>query len=109
MLNDLVKAIGNKKHYDHSRLEHRHDRYRDDRYGHYNPLLDLVHKLLRNKVVLVGIVVVVLIVGAVGIWLIAALLPYIGQAVTLLDERGIKGILDMAESLLRRIWEGAGK
>lgn len=90
-------------------MEHHHAKYRDDRYGHYRPLWDLAQRLLRNKVVLAGIAIAVLIVVALGIWLIAALLPYLVQAITLLEERGIKGILDMVEPLLLRIWEGTAK
>ena len=55
-----------------------------------------------------GLVVMILLVGALGIWLVSLILPSLGQALTLLDERGSKGISGMIEPLLLRIGEGAG-
>jgi hypothetical protein len=113
MLDDLLNGIADRKHYDHSRLEHRHERYRDDRYGHYNPLLELAQKLLRNKTILASIIAITLIFGALGIWLIVTLLPYLGQVIStagkMLEQQGIKGILETITPLLQKIWEGAGK
>jgi hypothetical protein len=113
MLDDLLNGIANRKHYDHSRLEHHHDRYQDDRYGHHNPLFDLVFKIFRNKAILAVIIVMILIFGALGIWLIVALLPYLGQGITttgkMLEQQGIKGILEAIMPVLQKIWEGAGK
>ena len=85
----------------------------DDRYGHYNPLLELAQKILRNKAILAVIIVMILIFGALGIWLIVTLLPYLGQVITtagkMLEQQGIKGILETIMPLLQKIWEGAGK
>lgn len=113
MLYDFLNGIANRKHYYHSRLEHRHGRYQDDRYGPYNPLLELAQKLLRNKALLAGIALTLLVIGALGIWLLVTLLLYFVPAFstvgTVLEQQGIKGILAMITPFLQRIWEGAGK
>jgi hypothetical protein len=113
MLDDLFERSRHGKYYDHSTLEHRHERYQDGRYSHHNPLLELALKILRNKAILAVIIVMILIFGTLGIWLTVALLPYLGQVITtawkMLDQQGIKGILETIMPLLQKIWEGAGK
>ena len=71
--------------------------------------LNLAQKLLRNKAILAGIVLTILIIGAVGIWLIVTLLPYLGQVISMAEKQGIKGILETITPFLQKIWEGAGK
>ena len=75
--------------------------------------MNLAQKFLRNKVILAGIVLTILIIGALGIWLVVTLLPYLGQVISmagkLLEQEGIKGILETITPLLQKIWEGAGK
>ncbi len=109
MLDDLFERSKHNRHSDH----YGHDRhpagYRDERHRHYNPLLNLAQKLLRNKAILAGIVLTILIIGAVGIWLIVTLLPYLGQVISMAEKQGIKGILETITSFLQKIWEGAGK
>ena len=72
-----------------------------------------MQKILHNKAILAVIIVMILIFGALGIWLIVALLPYLGQVITtagkMLEQQGIKGILETITPLLQKIWEGAGK
>jgi hypothetical protein len=113
MLDDLFERSKHGKHDHHSTSEHRRRGYRDDRYGHDNPLLELAQRILRNKAILVAIIAVILILGALGIWLIVALMPYLGQFITAgaktLEQQGIKGILEAIMPLLQKIWEGAGK
>ena len=86
MLDDLFERSKHNRHSDH----YGHDRhpagYGDERYGHYNPLLNLAQKLLRNKAILAGIVLTILIIGAVGIWLIVTLLPYLGQVISIVGK-----------------------
>jgi hypothetical protein len=109
MLEDLFEGSKRNRHSDHYRNDHRDVEYGDERYGHYNPLLNLAQKLLRNKAILAGIVLVILIIGAVGIWLIVTILPYLGQVISMADTQGIKGILEAITPFLQKIWEGAGK
>jgi hypothetical protein len=113
MFDDLFEGSKHEKHYHHSTSEHRHTGYRDDRYGHYNPLLELAQRILRNKAILIAIIAVLLIFGALGIWMIVTLMPYLGQVVAtagkMLEQQGIKGILETITPLLQKIWEGAGK
>jgi hypothetical protein len=113
MLDDLFERSKHNRNPDH----YGHDRhcagYGNERYGHYNPLSNLAQKFLRNKTILAGTVLTVLIIGALGIWLLITLLPYLGQVITmagkLLEQQGIKGILETVTPLLQKIWEGGGK
>jgi hypothetical protein len=66
---------------------------------HYKPLPDPVKKLLRHKATLGGILLMILIIGAIGIWLIITLRPYFG-AVIAMYKQGIKGILEAITPLL---------
>jgi hypothetical protein len=109
MLDDLFERSKHNRHSDQYGHDHRHAGYDDERYVHYNPLLDLVKKLLRNKAILAGIVLAILIIGAVGIWLIVTIIPYLGQVTSMADKQGIKGILETITPYLQKLWEGAGK
>jgi hypothetical protein len=113
MLEDLFEGSKGNRQSNDFRHDHRRTGYGDERHSHYNSLLNLAQKFLRNKAILAGIVITILIIGAVGIWLIVTLLPYLGQAIPmagkLMEQQGIKGILETITPLLQKIWEGAGK
>lgn len=109
MFDDLFEGSKPKRHSDHHGYDHHRAGYGDESHGHYNPLLDLAKKLLRNKAILAGIVLAILIVGALGIWLIVALLPYLGQVISMVEKQGIKGIIETITPFLQKIWEGTGK
>ena len=109
MLDDIFEGSKHKRQSDHFGRDHHRTGYGDERHGHDYPLLDLVKKLLRNKVILAGIALMILIIGAVGIWLIVTLLPYLGQVVPVVEKQGIKGILETITPFLQKIWEGTGK
>jgi hypothetical protein len=111
MLDDLFERSKHHRHSGHYGHDRQQGGYGDERYGRYNPLLNLAQKLLRNKAILAGIVLAILMIGAVGIWLIVTLLPYLGQVVSMATDNqgGIKGILEAITPFLQKIWEGAGK
>jgi len=109
MLDDLFEGSKHNRHSDRYGRDHRLAGYGNERNVHYNPLLDLVKKLLRNKAILAGIVLMMLIIAAVGMWLIAAILPYLGQVISIADKQGIKGITETITPFLQKLWEGAGK
>jgi hypothetical protein len=113
MHDDLFEGSGRKRHSDHCGHDRHQAGYGDERHGYYNPLLNLAQKLLRNKALLACIVLTLLILGALGIWLFFTLLPYFGQilstAASMLEQQGIKGILETLTPFLQKIWEGAGK
>jgi hypothetical protein len=109
MLDDLFERSKHGRHSGHYGDDRHHTGYGDERHGHYNPLLELAQKLLRNKAILAGIVLTILMIGAFGIWLIVTLLPYLGQVISMVEKQGIKGILEAFSPLLQKIWEGAGK
>jgi hypothetical protein len=113
MLDDLFERSKHNRHSDHYGHDRHSAGYGDERYRRHNPLLELAQKLLRNKAILAVIILITLIFGALGIWLIVSLLPYLGQVITtagkMLEQQGIKGILETIMPLLQKIWEGAGK
>jgi hypothetical protein len=109
MLDDLFGGSKHKRHSGHYGDDRHRNGYGDEMRGHYNPLLELARKLLRNKVIIAGIVLTILIICAVGIWLIVTLLPYLGQVISMLEKQGLKGIMEVITPLLQKIWEGAGK
>jgi hypothetical protein len=109
MLEDLFEGSKGNRRSDHYGNDHRDVEYGDERYGHHNPLLNLAQKLLSNKAILAGIVLTILIIGAIGIWLIVTLFPYLGQVISMAEKQGVKGILDAITPFLQKIWEGTGK
>jgi hypothetical protein len=109
MLDDLFEGSKHKRHSNQYGHDHRRAGHGNERHDHYNPLLNLAQKLLRNKAILAGIVLAILIIGAVGIWLIVTLLPYLGQVNSMVEKQGIKGIIEAITPFLQKIWEGAGK
>lgn len=112
MLDDLLQGARHKRRSDHSRYED-HPEYGHEKHGHYNPVLEIGLKLFRNKAILAGVALTILIIGAAGVWLVVTLLPYLSQVVSMagkiLEQQGIKGILEAITPLLQKIWEGAGK
>jgi hypothetical protein len=119
MFDDLFEKSKQNRNTGQYGHDNRHDKYGPDSYGrdnygngsygHYNPLLNIARKILRNKVLLAAIVFIILIIGAVGVWIIIQILPYLGQVVSMAEKQGIKGIQDMIPPFLQKIWEGAGK
>ena len=109
MLDDLFEGSKHNRHSNRYGQDHRHAGYGDERNVHYNPLLDLAKKLLRNKAILAGIVLTILMIGAAGIWLIVTLFPYLGQVISIADKQGIKGIIETITPFLQKLWEGAGQ
>jgi hypothetical protein len=113
MLDDLFERSRNGRRSDHYGRDSRLTGYRDERDGYHNPMLDLLQKIVRNKVILAVVIVTILVFGALGIWFIFALLPYLGQVISavgkMLEQQGIKGIMETIMPLLQKIWEGAGK
>jgi hypothetical protein len=115
MLDDLLEGSKHNRNTGHYGDDHRRDQYgtdshgHDGGYGHYNPLLNLAQKILRNKVLLAAIVFIMLVIGAVGVWIIVKMLPYLGQVVSMAEKQGITGILEMITPILQKIGEGTGK
>ncbi|MCL5808132.1 MAG: hypothetical protein M1418_06240 [Deltaproteobacteria bacterium] len=113
MHDDLFEGSRRKRPTDHCGHDRHHAGYGGEKHGYYNPLLNLAQKVLRNKALLAGIVLTLLVIGALGIWLLVTLLLYFVPALstvgTVLEQKGIKGILETLTPLLQKIWEGAGK
>ena len=66
-------------------------------------------KIFKNKTFLLLALALLLIVLAVGIWLIALLMPFLGQLLTVIKKNGLKGIIEAVSPYLLKLWEGAGK
>jgi competence protein ComGC len=93
MLGDLLKTLGHK---------HSH-------HGHYVHLFDLAKRLFQNRNFIIGAIAIFLIFCAVMIWLVIMLIPWLTQRISVVDKQGIKGILEIVNSFLLKIWEGSGK
>ena len=109
MLDDLFKESKHGHHSGHFGHNHHPTGYGHENDDHYNLLMDLVQKLLRNKAILAGIVIAMLVVVALGIWLIVTILPYLGQVISMLEKQGLKGLIETVAPYAQKIWEGAGK
>lgn len=109
MLDDLFGGSKHKRHSGHYGDDRHHTGYGDESHGHYNPLLELAQKYLHNKAIIAGIVLTILIIFALGIWLLVTLMPYLSQVFSIVEKQGIKGILETITPLLQRIWEGTAK
>jgi hypothetical protein len=95
--------------YGNPQVGYSRDSYDHDDHGHYNIWLNMAKKILRNKVLLIGVGLLVVIICAFAIWLISAILPYLGQIPAMFEKQGIKGVVDMIMPFLQKIWEGTGK
>jgi hypothetical protein len=113
MLDDLFEHSRHKRHSAHRHDDERQSGYGYERHGHHQSLLDLAQRVVRNKALLTGLALTFLFIGALGIWLVVTLLPYFLQLLStaggILEQQGIKGILEDITPLLQRLWEGSGK
>jgi len=115
MFDDIYEGPKHKRntsHYGHDDNSHKkyaNDNYGDGGYDHYNPLLNLAQKILRNKVLLTALVFTLLVIGALGVWVIIKLLPYLGQVVSMAEKQGLKGIMDTITPLIQKFGNAAGK
>jgi predicted PurR-regulated permease PerM len=95
MLDDLSKILRHKHHH------HGH--------GHYAHLFDLAKRLLQNRTFIIGALTVFLIFCAVMILLVIMLIPLLNKIISVVDKQGIKGVPEVINSFLLKIWEGSGK
>lgn len=70
---------------------------------------ELAKRIFKNKTFLVLALALLLIVLAIGIWLISLLIPFLGQLLTAIEKNGLKGIIEAISPYLLKLWEGAGK
>jgi hypothetical protein len=115
MFDDIYEGSKQKRktshygHDDNSYNKYANDSYGGEGYDHYNPLLNLAKKILRNKVLLAALVFTLLVIGALGVWVIIKLLPYLGQVVSMAEKQGFKGIMDTIMPLIQKFGNAAGK
>ncbi len=79
------------------------------RHGSRLVYFELAKRIFKNKTFLLLALALLLIVLAVGIWLISLLIPFLGQLLTNIEKNGIKGIIEAISPYLLKLWEGAGK
>lgn len=104
MIDDVYKAFKSGRYREGHGYGH-HDRS----HKHHNILPYLAARLFRNKTLMTAVVLIFMALCAMGIWLLVALLPHVGQLLAILEKQGIKGILDAIAPYLKIIWEGSGK
>lgn len=78
-------------------------------HGHHLMYFEIVKKIFHNKTFLLVAVMLLLVLLAVGIWLISLLIPFLGQLLTIVEKNGIKGAVETISPYLLKLWEGAGK
>ncbi len=100
MIDDVYKAYKSERY---------HDGYHSKSHKHHNILLYIAARLFRSKALIAAAVLIFLTLGAIGIWLLVTLLPFVGQLLSILEKQGIKGILDAIAPFLKTLWEGSGK
>jgi hypothetical protein len=79
------------------------------RHGSHLVYFELAKRIFKNKIFLFMALALLLMVLAVGIWLIAMLIPFLGQLLTVIENNGLKGIIEAISTYLLKLWEGAGK
>jgi len=94
-------------HYDSYHAGHRGSYHR----GHIGPafLMGLAESIIRNKTLLIVLIIASVVVAILGILLVIKLVPWILSLFGYVEQGGIKGIVDMVFRLMRTIWEGSGK
>jgi hypothetical protein len=104
MIDDVYKASKSGRYHD----GHGYG-YHNKSHKNHNILLYIAERLFRSKALIAAAVLIFLTLGAIGIWLLITLLPFLGQLLSILEKQGIKGILDAIAPFLKTIWEGSGK
>jgi hypothetical protein len=128
MSDDFHSEHGRRKHGKHDdehgyggrRYYDEHDRDRDDEhdheysYGHGHGLGDLhrmkylAEKILRNKTLLVVLLIAVVIVLILAIWLVILFLPLIGKVLNFIMKNGLAGVYDYLLKILNGLLKGTG-
>ncbi len=109
MLDDILKAIGH-GHRKHGHWDGGHG-HRDHRHGHHlgtRLLLDAAQGVLRRPGLLMVLAALGVALLALGVWLLVALLSHAGPALDFAAKNGLKGVVEAALGIARRLWEGAG-
>jgi hypothetical protein len=94
-------------HYDSYHAGHRGSYHQ----GHIGPsfLMGLAESIIRNKTLLIVLIIASVVVAILGIWLVIKLVPWVLSLFGYVEQGGIKGIVDVVLRLMRTIWEGSGK
>ena len=94
-------------HYDSYHAGHRGSYHR----GHFGPafMMDLAQSIIRNKTLLIVLIIASVVVAILGILILIKLVPWILSLFGDVEQGGIKGIVDVVLRLMRTIWEGSGK
>ncbi len=82
MIDDVYKA---------NKSERYHDGYHSKSQKHHNILLYIAARLFRSKALITAAVLIFLTLGAIGIWLLVTLLPFVGQLLSISGKAGDKG------------------
>ena len=116
------KRHGNNYH-DRSRRDHphhddhlyedddRHYRHRDNGHGNFDPMLlkSFGQKILGNKLLMAGIIIVLIFVF-IGVTALAiAFFPVIVRIFDFILNNGLKGIIEIIQSFLNLLAQGSGK
>ena len=109
----LEHMIRPKHHeHEHTHYDSYHAGYRGSYHrGHIGPafMMDLAQSIIRNKTLLIVLIIASVVVAILGILLVIKLVPWVLSLFGYVEQGGIKGIVDVVLRLMRTIWEGSGK
>jgi hypothetical protein len=71
--------------------------------------MDLAQSIIRNKTLLIVLIIASVVVAILGILILIKLVPWILSLFGDVEQGGIKGIVDVVLRIMRTIWEGSGK
>jgi hypothetical protein len=67
------------------------------------------NRIIHNRTLLIGLVMVLFLIIIAVVALVIALLPLFYKFITYVNQNGIKGIIDFLMPFINRLWEGGGK
>ena len=104
MLDELFKSVSH-KHSHPWRPKHGHHHQDND----FGAILGVLRTVAGNKAMLAGLVVSSLVVLALGAWLLVSLVSTSGPILDFVNRNGVRGVVEAAQTLAQRLWEGTGK
>ena len=104
MLDDLLKAFSHKQSRSW-RPKHGHHHQDND----FGAILGVLRTVAGNKAMLAGLVLSSLVVLAVGAWLLVSLVSTSGPILDFVNRNGVRGVVEAAQALAQKVWEGTGK
>lgn len=102
MLDNLIDDSKYGRHRDHSRLENRHERFRECGSRRRTPLRGLAREIRRSKTLAACVILFILLSGCALTWLAFTLLPLVVELLSILEQQGIGGLMEVISTFGQR-------